>query len=905
MVDLSPGFVARLVLGVLALFVVAEGARGNWEPSSPGAPRTVASFEGAGFIRPLDSLDEDRSVDLRHAPPRWKTLISFPDDRRKSLVNENGALTYDFGPGPYAQPTTTVRVGVQGDTLRRIDQQLLGPRVPVVVTKHRSTDVRVRQEAFALVLDSARIPPPPPDTARVHRRNGRTRTLGWASPKGPADPAFRNVAWGSNRPVRYVVDVDPGSRKRIALGFCDSYRKQGRVRRLMELRVEGAETKTINVVEEGGQNVPQVVLFDAVDADGDGELTVEVGASTRTADPNVFVNVLWMFEAETSVEEQALVRGEATAQAEVYLDCGREPARRRLPPRVDAVRAEFEGPSVTPTVRIQSRRPFAFDEATGVLRAHGRPFVVTRPRATDAQRTDNGWTLELPSGTETADVLVVRGHRLPDGMITDVPDLREARAKAAAYWRGLDLPWDRIQLPDAEMQAFLEASIRTVYQLREPVDGVPQFQPGATVYRGLWAAHLPRVGRAAAALGDTAAARRSLEQLLDHQEADGQIVVLTPPTLLKETGTALKAVYHQSRLSGGKEWLANHWSHVEKAVGWIRSAREQAPNDPTAPNYGLMPAALSDGGVGGIVPEYTTVHWSLIGLRSAVEAARWLGKTEQALEWQAAYADFWAAYRKGVARDARRDEHGNLFLPIRMNYDPETHVPQRSQVNMCHMMYPGRLYARDDPLVEGTLGILRDAESAQGLPVSIGWLDGGVWAEVGFTCAQAYLWNGDVEHAQDLLYAAANHAAPTRIWVEEQMPGGSANRTGGDVPHGNASAEFINLVRTLLVMEGDTTLNLLRGLPTSWIEPGAELRVDSMNTTFGPLTMTLTVSDDGQQGRLAVAPVGQAGDEGGPVVHLRALKEAEYVRANGEPLPERWAGTWGKQMQIQFRRAPQ
>jgi len=861
----------------------------------------VASFEETGSIRSLDSLDDGRSIDLRHAPPRWKTVISFPDDRRKSLVDETGALTYGFGPGPYAQPTTTVRVGVQGDTLRRTDQHLLGPRVPIVITRHRGKEVRVRQEAFALVLDSTRIPPPPPDTVRVHRRNGRTRTLGWANPEGPTDPAFRNVAWGSNRPVRYVVDVEPGSRKRIALGFCDPYREQGRVRRSMELRVEGAETKTINVVAEGGQNVPQVVLFDAADADGDGQLTVEVGASTRTEDPNMFVNALWMFGAGASVEEQALIRGAATERAEVYVDSGREQERRQLPPWVDAVRAEFEGTSVTPVVRVQSRRRFAFDEATGVLRAHGRPFVITRPRAANARRTEDGWTLELPAGTETANVLVVRGHRLPDE-ITDVPDLREARAKAAAHWRGLDLPWDRIHLPNAEMQAFLEASIRTVYQLREPVDGVPQFQPGATVYRGLWAAHLPRAGRAVTTLGDTAAARRSLEQLLDHQTADGQIVVLTPPTLLKETGTALKALVHQARLSGGKKWLANHWSHVEKAVEWIRAAREQAPDDPSAPNYGLMPAALSDGGVGGIVPEYTTVHWSLIGLRSAMEAARWLGKTKQALEWHTAYADFWAAYRAGIARDARRNEHGNLFLPIRMNYDPETHVPQRSQVNVCHMMYPGRLYARDDPLVEGTLGMLRDAESAQGLPVSIGWLDGGVWAEVGFTCAQAYLWNGDVEYAQDLLYTAANHAAPTRIWVEEQMPGGSANRTGGDVPHGNASSEFINLVRTLLVMERDDGLDLLRGLPTAWVEPGAELRLNEVNTTGGSLSLTLTVSDDGQQGRLTVAPMGEAGAEGEPVVHLQALKNAGYVEAGGEPLPDRRAGTWGERVQIEFRK---
>jgi len=906
MVEFSSRFVGGTVLGIFALLVISlrpTGAQAQ-VPAAPDGPAGPSVVEAGRSAPSPDSLSDDHSIDLRHAPPRWKTLLSFPGDRQKTLVNERGALAYDFGPGPYAQPMTTVEVGVEGDTLQRTDQQLLEPRVPVVITEHQSEAVHLRQEAFSVVLDSARIPSPPSDSLRVHRRNGRTRTLGWADPKSRADPAFRHVAWGSNRPIRYRIDVEPNSRKRLALGFCDSYREPGRVLRLMELQVDGAETKTINVAEEGGKNVPQVVFFDAADTDGDGQLAVEVAASPRTEDPNVFVNALWMFGPGTSVSEEAVIRGAATDRAEVHVDSGREPERRRLPPRVDAIRAEVERGEVAPVVRIKSRREFSFDESSGVLQTDGRPFVVTRPAAIDARRTESGWTLELPTGTETANVLVVRGHRRPRDL-AQVPNLVEARDAAVAYWRNLDLPWDRIRVPDAEMQAFLDASIRTVYQLREPVDGVPQFQPGATVYRGLWAAHLPRVGRAVTTLGDTAAARQSLEQLFRHQEANGQIVILTPPTLLKETGTTLKALVHQAKLAGDKAWLADQWSHVERAVDWIRKAREQAPDDPSAPNYGLMPAALSDGGVGGVVPEYTTVHWSLIGLRSALEAARWLGKTKQALDWQAAYADFWGAYRKGIARDARRDEHGNLFLPIRMNYDPDEHVPQRSQVNVCHMIYPGRLYEKSDPLVDGTLGMLRDAESAQGLPVSIGWLDGGVWAEVGFTCAQAHLWSGNVEHAQDLLYTATNHAAPTRVWVEEQMPGGSASRTGGDVPHGNASSEFINLLRTLFVMEEEDALTLLRGMPSSWIEPGSELKLKEVNTTFGPLSLTLTVSDDGQQGTLVVEPVGEAGTDGGPVVHLQALKEAGYVGTDGEPLPDRWAGTWGEQIEISFRKGRQ
>lgn len=846
-----------------------------------------------------------QSVDYQFAPSYWRTLISFPADSYKTLVDEAGALNYDFGPGPYAQPGTQIRIGVAGDSLQRVSQRLADPRAPVVITEHEAEGVRLRQEAFAVVLDSARIPPPPPDTFRIHRQNGRTRTIAWADPNREADPAFQNVAWGSNRPIRYQIDVAPGSCKRIAMGFCDSYRKPGRVKRVMRLQVEGADPTTLDVVATSGQNEPHVVFFDAVDADEDGQIQVEVAASTETEDPNVFVNGIWMFAPDTPVTADVVISDAARSKAEMYLDAGREPERQQLPPRVDAIRARFEGQAVTPVVHVETKRALSFDPASGTLGADGRPFVATHPKAESARETEDGWVLAFPREAWEIDLIVIRGHRRPPDL-AEGPDVAAARDRAINYWNNLDLPWDRIQVPDPGIQALLEASIRTIYQLREVVDDVPQFQPGSTVYRGLWAANHPRVGRALTMLGDPAAARQSLEQLLRHQRADGQIAVLTPPTLLKETGSTVKALSHQARLTNEKEWLEEQWPHVERAVEWIQAMREEATRDPYAPNYGLMPAAPSDGGVGGIVPEYTTVYWSLMGLRAAIDAAQWLGKTEQAFTWEAEFADFWAAFRRAVARDMCQDEHGNWFLPIRMNYDPAQHVPQRSQVSICHMIYPGRLFDEDSRLVEGTLGLLRDADSAQGLPVSIGWLDDAVWAEVGFTCAQAYLWNGDTQRAQELLYAAANHAAPTMVWAEEQMPGGSAERIGGDVPHGNASAEIINVTRYLIAMERDEdTLDLLRGVPASWIQPGAELSVNGINTTFGPLTLTLTIFDDGQRGTLTVAPVGTPDAEGGPVVHLRALKAAGYVAADGSPLPDRWGGSWGEPIRIEFRQKEQ
>ncbi|MFV1979959.1 MAG: hypothetical protein ACC655_02305, partial [Rhodothermia bacterium] len=51
-------------------------------------------------------------VDFEFAPAWWMTPIGFVDDWQKTVVVNDGALAYDFGPGPYTKPTTTIRVGV-------------------------------------------------------------------------------------------------------------------------------------------------------------------------------------------------------------------------------------------------------------------------------------------------------------------------------------------------------------------------------------------------------------------------------------------------------------------------------------------------------------------------------------------------------------------------------------------------------------------------------------------------------------------------------------------------------------------------------------------------------------------------------------------------------------------------
>jgi hypothetical protein len=131
----------------------------------------------------------------------------------------------------------------------------------------------------------------------------------------------------------------------------------------------------------------------------------------------------------------------------------------------------------------------------------------------------------------------------------------------------------------------------------------------------------------------------------------------------------------------------------------------------------------------------------------------------------------------------------------------------------------------------------------------------------------------------DYLYAFANHAAPTRVWREEQSLRATDNRQlCGDMPHNWASAEFIRLVRHLLVMERGETLELLPGLPAAWLYPGATLRLERTPTRFGPISLDLTVLNLTVLNLTVPNLTGAAGDLRARHFSLRIAADPQWAR---------------------------
>jgi hypothetical protein len=270
-------------------------------------------------------------------------------------------------------------------------------------------------------------------------------------------------------------------------------------------------------------------------------------------------------------------------------------------------------------------------------------------------------------------------------------------------------------------------------------------------------------------------------------------------------------------------------------------------------NDGLMPEGFGDGGLGGKHYEYTNVDWTLAGLSEANGATEELNKPE-ASAWRSEYDDYWEAFENARHRDKLKDAWGNVYVPPTMRGE-ESQLPQRGAWAFMHSVYPGQIYDREDTLMRGTMDML-DANQQQGLIYGTGWLAHGIWNYAASFYAHAHLWLGHGEKAASTLYAFGNHASPVLTWREEQYPVGQMRGEDyvGDMPHNWASAEFIRLVRHLMILERGEELHIMEGIPKAWTRPGDQTKLTDIATSFGKMSLEVNMAEDGQSAQVKIAP---------------------------------------------------
>ncbi len=815
----------------------------------------------------------ERVVDQRYGIPTWHQPLGVPDDWHKPIASERGALLYDFGPGPYAQPSTTIAAAAAGEPFKLERQEWAdSPRLPVVRSVlTRGTD---SIEITTLALPPAAAAVSNGRTDKWERLDGITGALGWAKPMADVSPEFRNVAWGVNRPVRYRFRVPPGAAKRVMLGFCESY-KLRLGDRIAEMHVEGAPVLVLDLALNAPLNQPQVFLFDAADADQNGWIDVTIIAP-QGHDPNTTLATIAVYPAGLRLTRAELIAGsnDPKDRAELRVAGGTEV--RREPPRTDLIHAKYSG-QVQPVLNIMTGRRLSTD-SDGVVTDGGTPFVLTLPRATKSEMTDTGWRLEFAPGTTEVTAWVFSGSATTAEVaaaraLTPAAALAQARAR----WAQISIPYGRITVADPKVQSFVDASIRTLYQTRENINGQSQFNSSFTLYRGLWAGDAVYVTNLAATLGDSATGRQTLDALFSHQNADGVIDELHPQKIFRTTAEVLWAVERDAQISGDWSYARARWPQILRGVAGIRALRDSTLAHPDAAYTGMLPPGFSDGGILDIGAEYSSVYCTITGLLATVRTAEALGRDKEATEIAQLATEFRTAFEKHRQRDQRHDAQGNLYLPVRVGFKGADPIPQLTQWALfdAHLNGGGWIPSNHE-LLTGTLALLESVEK-QGLPVSLGWMPGGNWAGMGMFIAFQHLVLGHDAKVADMLYAAANHASPLGTWVEEQSLIGEPLKLAGDQPHGFASAMFAHLTGAMLAYDHDDIVHLLGSVPAEWLHPGAVNRLDGWHTAAGTVTLALTVAADGHTATLKVEPIARTDKKIRILLHTASLTHAGFA----------------------------
>lgn len=517
--------------------------------------------------------------------------------------------------------------------------------------------------------------------------------------------------------------------------------------------------------------------------------------------------------------------------------------------------APASGAAAEPAAKAAQPRVLIRSVPQRLIKSDDYHNVARLSLATDPLPLEGGATI-------TGAFLLPQNHDQTDGM--DEAWAQRALEAEGTFWRDFRVQPLELRVPDDGVQEMITACARNILQARVIKEGLPFFQVGPLVYRGLWAVDGYFITECARFLGHDQAADLAWDALLKFRREDGSIA--TFPHHTKETGIVLATFVRHSELTGNWDRLKKTWPIVRAAVAYIQRLRDEAcALDPSHECHRLLPESYGDGGLGGQRPEYSTTLWTAVGLKEIARGARIIGQEKDAARFQKMYDELRADLLAHAERHRVKTATGTTYLPMTMLPDQhnfgllhtDTAGTPRPWTLMgpavgtwayCQAIYPGELLPPDHHLVTDLIQLFDDLDDEEGIPKETGWIPWvGLWNYFASFAAHVNLYAGNADKAVQYLYAFANHAGPTRVWREEQsLQSHPQHRAVGDMPHNWASAEFIRLVRNLLVFEMGDELHLLRGLPSQWLVPNKPVVVQRTPTRFGRVSLTANVNEAGQ-----------------------------------------------------------
>jgi len=441
----------------------------------------------------------------------------------------------------------------------------------------------------------------------------------------------------------------------------------------------------------------------------------------------------------------------------------------------------------------------------------------------------NDFAWSLPPGKS-----VERVVRIPFFPVKDASDFAQEDAKlwlerTIQYWRGIMAKAAHIEVPcEKATNAYLASH---VCQLIAADHG--ELHAGEGFYDEFYirdgAYQLMELEEA----GLTDVTRKALASYLSHQRADGRFE--SQKNQFDANGQACWTLWQFYKITGDHQWLKEVYPQMHRAVDWTMKARRQAPAD--SPFFGVLPNAPADGEYLWDGKHHIVGYdfWNLRGLLCAADAARALGKIDEA--------------EKLLQEGNRyRDAINAAWKRTGLNHFPPSWEKAGTHWGNTEILWPTELFARDDPRATALIKQVRKEHGGGFIEGTIRWLGhaDAIHPYMSAYTTMASMIRGEHEQTvQDfywyLLHSTAAHAFAEGIYYKRRFAWSDT------IPHPTGASNYAIILRHMLIHERGDELHLLMAVPDWWLAEGREIRVERAPTHFGLMNLRVAGTEKGVQ----------------------------------------------------------
>lgn len=415
---------------------------------------------------------------------------------------------------------------------------------------------------------------------------------------------------------------------------------------------------------------------------------------------------------------------------------------------------------------------------------------------------------------------------------SDAADVQEL--ESAAFDTALNQTEDRwlkrlnrgiqISLPEKEVTDTFKANLIDDMMAREHIGDDYIQTVNDLQYHAFWLRDGSHIMNAYDETGNLNLVRQSLPFFMTLQKPDG--LFLSQSGQYDGWGQALWTFGRYYQFSHDRAYAKNVFPAVLRAVHWLEQAREKDP-------LHIIPAANPHDDEFH-EKAYVTGHdlWALVGLKAAIVLAKAVGTEAEIHEFQQDYNNYHEVLFRLL--DKIGAANGN-YIP------PGIDIQGGQDWGNMNVLYPEMLVSPENPLVTGTLRHVRK-EYAEGLMTYAGRLHD----YIGFKNTETELIVGEQQQVVKDLYAELVHTSSTHAGWEVGPYPWTTRDFGNDLsPHGWFSADYVALLRNMLVREQGDNLHLLSALSPDWTKPGDTIKVSNAPTEFGRIAMDCSFSSSG------------------------------------------------------------